>query len=82
MKTSKRLLMASLPLGVLSLGCFILERMAMTDIFHGEPNLDLEWGVVSTTFPPIIVFHLISIVAIACTLFSLRKPSARSDVEL
>jgi len=63
MKKAQRLLMASVVLGLISMGAFIFGRLAMTDIFHGEPDLTLEWSVVSMSFLPILIFHLISVVA-------------------
>ena len=55
--------MVSVVLGLISMGAFIFGRLAMTDIFHGEPDLTLEWSVVSMSFLPILIFHLISVVA-------------------
>jgi len=63
MKKAQRLLMVSVVLGLISMGAFIFGRLAMTDIFHGEPDLTLEWSVVSMSFLPILIFHLISVVA-------------------
>jgi hypothetical protein len=48
---------------ILSLVFFIFGRLAMTDIYHGEQDLSLEWGVVSLTFLPVLVFHIVAIVA-------------------
>ena len=69
MKNIHRLLVASVVFGLVSLGFFILERLAMTDIFHGEPDLTLEWGMVNLSFLPILFFHLLSVVV---SLFALR----------
>ena len=59
----KRWLLLIVILGVVSLVAFIFGRLAMTDIFHGEPDLTLEWKVVSATFLPVLIFHLVAIVA-------------------
>ena len=61
MKRARQLLIASVILGAVSLVFFVLERLAMTDIFHGEPDLTLEWNVVSYSFLPILAFHLVSV---------------------
>ena len=61
MKNVQRLLVASVVFGVISLGCFVFGRLALTDIFHGEPDLTLEWRVVSAGFLPILFFHLLSV---------------------
>ena len=47
--------------GIVSLVFFIFGRLAMTDIYHGEPDLSLEWGIVSLTFLPVLVFHLVAV---------------------
>ena len=65
----KRLLVVSIVLGLVSLGCFIFGRLAMTDIFHGEPDLTLEWQIVSLSFLPILIFHLLSVVV---SLYTIR----------
>ncbi len=61
MKNLKRLLLATVLLGLVSLVSFILGRLAMTDIFHGESDLTLEWNVVSATFLPVLIFHVLSV---------------------
>ena len=48
-------------MAIVSLLCFILARLAMNDIFHGEADVELEWSVVSLSFVPILAFH-----AVAC----------------
>jgi len=63
MKIVRRLLIASVACGLASLVFFIFGRLAMTDIFHGEPDLTLEWRIVSIGFLPILFFHLLSVVA-------------------
>ncbi len=78
MKNVYRLLVASVVLGLLSLGCFVLERLALTDIYHGEPDLSLEWNMVSASFLPILVFHLLSVIAAAVALrFVARRKAGR-----
>jgi hypothetical protein len=63
MKNIRRLLIASVVLGLVSLGCFVLERFALTDIFHGEQDLSSEWRIVSASFLPILAFHVLAVVA-------------------
>jgi len=74
MKKAKRLLVTSVVFGVLSFGLFVFERLALTDIYHGEPDLSLEWNIVSVSFFPILLFHIISVVA---AVVALRKISNR-----
>ena len=63
MNRARKLLVASIAAGVLSTVLFVLERLALTDIFHGEPDLSTEWNVVSLTFLPIFAFHVLSLIA-------------------
>lgn len=60
----------------LSLVFFILGRLAMTDIFHGEPDLSLEWNIVSLTFLPVLLFHIIAIVAGIVVLRNTRRQTS------
>ena len=76
MQKTARLLMASIVLGLLSLGAFVLGRLALTDIFHGEPDLTLEWNVVSLSFWPILAFHLVSVIAAVTALRHVRSARA------
>ena len=69
MKKLRRLLMTTVVCGVLSLVAFIFGRLAMTDIYHGEPDLTLEWNIVSISFLPVLIFHLLAIVV---TWYALR----------
>jgi hypothetical protein len=77
MKTIKRWWTASLVLGCLSLFSFILERLALTDIFHGEPDLNLEWRVVSVSLLPILAFHVVTAIA---AVKSIRQLALRRDL--
>lgn len=70
MKRIRRLLVASIVLGIVSLVFFVLERLALTDIFHGESDLGLEWNIVSVSFLPILLFHVVSVVATVAVLRS------------
>jgi hypothetical protein len=63
MKTVHRLLVTSVAFGLLSLALFILGGLAMTDIFHEESDLTLEWRVVTISFLPILFFHVFSVAA-------------------
>lgn len=77
MTRPQKLLVASFVAGLLSTGLFILERLALTDIFHGEPDLSLEWNVVSLTFLPILGFHVLSLVASGVALRATRSGRRR-----
>jgi len=68
MKNPRTLLRVAVVAGLLSTAAFILGRLAMTDIFHGEPDLTLEWNVVSATFLPVLLFHVLALVAMLAAL--------------
>jgi heme/copper-type cytochrome/quinol oxidase subunit 2 len=41
---------ASKTLAILGLGALFLSFLALTDIFHGEENAKLEWGILQLAF--------------------------------
>ena len=82
MKKTKRLLLATALLGLVSLGAFIFGRLAMTDIFHGEADLTLEWNVVSATFLPVLIFHLLAVFAAFYVWRRLEKEKIPSPLEI
>ena len=47
----------SLWLGSLSLAALVLANLALIDIYHGEPDVTLEWNVVRIAFLVILAFH-------------------------
>lgn len=57
-------------LGTLSLLAIIVAQLALTDIYHGETDVSLEWRAVQAAFGVIIAFHLTALVA----LIRLRTP--------
>lgn len=54
----------SLALGCLSVLGIVLALMALQDIYHGEPDLTLEWSMVRISFLIIITFHGCALVAL------------------
>jgi hypothetical protein len=63
-KRPRGLLIATAIVGAISLIAFLFERLALTDIFHGEPDVHLEWAVVNGAFIPITLFHVLGLVAL------------------
>jgi hypothetical protein len=57
-------------LGTLSLLAIIVAQLALTDIYHGEKDLSLEWRAVQAAFGVTIALHLTALVA----LIRLRTP--------
>lgn len=60
LQTTSRL---TLGLGVLSVLAFVAASMALQDIYHGEPDLTLEWRVLRVSFLIILVFHVSALTA-------------------
>jgi len=54
----------ALGLGCLSSLSIILAHLALTDIYHGEADLSLEWHAVQAAFCMIIAFHVAAIAAL------------------
>ena len=73
MKKIQRVLFTSVALGIVSLGFFIFERLAMTDIFHGEPDLTLEWQIIHISFLPILLFHILAVAAAVYVLRTINR---------
>ena len=51
------------------LGCFssisiLLSLLALTDIYHGEADVSLEWMMVRSGFAVIIAFHVAGLIAL------------------
>lgn len=59
----RKVLITTIAVGVLSFVAFVLERLALTDIFHGEPDLQLEWTMVNAAFLPMALFHVFGLVS-------------------
>ena len=53
----------SLWLGSLSLAAVVLANLALIDIYHGEPDVTLEWNIVRTAFMVILAFHAAALTA-------------------
>lgn len=56
MKYLKTQIVATMALGVLSLIAGLFSHLALTDIYHGEADVSLEWGIVQLSALVILVF--------------------------
>jgi uncharacterized membrane protein YhhN len=63
---------AAFGLGVLSLLAVLVSHLALTDIYHAEGDLSLEWSVLRVCFGIIIAFQIV-------TLLTLRKILRKPD---
>ena len=61
-------------LGMLALTAALLSLLALTDIYHGEADVSLEWNALRVCFAIIIVSQVTSLV-------TLRKLSRRETDE-
>lgn len=68
----------SLWLGVMSVMAVILANLALQDIYHGEPDLTLEWRAVRVSFLIILVFHAFALTA-AWKAFNQPEPDGSRD---
>ncbi len=66
MKNLKTQIGVSMALGALSLLAGLATHLALTDIYHGEADVTLEWSIVR-------VCALIFLTFIGTTLFTLRR---------
>lgn len=71
MKQPRPLFIATIVFGILSLIAFVFERLALTDIFHGEPDPKLEWTIVNAALLPVLVFHVLGLLSAGIALKSL-----------
>jgi hypothetical protein len=58
MKTLREWIKLSFALGFLSMIAVIACHLALTDIWHGEGDLSLEWRVLQVSFAVIILFQV------------------------
>ena len=58
MKVLKISTIFSITLGILSFLWLIMDFFALTDIWHGEPDTNLEWKIVSYGFLVHVVFYV------------------------
>jgi hypothetical protein len=71
MKSLREWIKLSFALGILSLIAVIACHLALTDIWHGEGDLSLEWRILQASFAVIILFQ-------ATTLLTLGRLIRRS----
>lgn len=64
----RKIFIATIVVGMVSLAAFVLERLALTDIFHGEPDPRLEWTLVNAVLLPVVLFHVLGLVSVIIAL--------------
>lgn len=73
MKKLKYCAIISSIIGVISFLWLILDFLALTDVWHGEPDLQVEWMIVSYGFIPHLLFYFSIIVTFVFLFSMLRK---------
>jgi hypothetical protein len=73
MKMQTVLTIATMTLGVLSLGAMLFAHLALTDIYHGETDVSLEWNIVRGAALVILMFT-------AATLWTLGRALAAREL--
>ena len=53
----------SLWLGLVSVLAILTALLALTDIYHRETDVSLEWNVVRASFLIIMAFHVFALIA-------------------
>jgi hypothetical protein len=61
LRTTSRI---ALVLGALSLVAMLIAGMALQDIYHGEPDLTLEWRALQVSSLLILAFHAFALMAV------------------
>jgi hypothetical protein len=60
----ERWMQASVALGVLALIAIAMNHLALTDIYHGEADVSLEWDMLQVGFAVIVVSQVFSLVTL------------------
>jgi hypothetical protein len=76
MKNLKTMIKVTIALGVLSLLAGLLAHLALTDIYHHETNVALEWNIVRDCALVVLVFIGIALFTLGRVLKVLHEPSA------
>ncbi len=63
----------TLGIGIVSVLAIVLCHLALTDIWHGEGSLELEWKMVQISFAAIIAFHAAALVTAVFALKVTRR---------
>ena len=66
----KRWVWISLVLGLLALLAVMISHLALTDIYHGEEDVSLEWNVLRLCFGVIVLFQIVALITLTKVLRS------------
>jgi hypothetical protein len=71
----------SIGLGILSVIAILMCHLALTDIWHSEGDLTLEWRVLQFGFLAIILFHVSAFVTLFHVVALFKKPDTAAGAE-
>jgi len=74
---TRRWVWTSVVLGVLALLAVMTSHLALTDIYHGEADVSLEWSVLKLCFGVIVLSHVVALITLTKVL---RSSGARGAV--
>jgi hypothetical protein len=72
MTTLEKQITFTMGLGVLSLLAGLLTHLALTDIYHGEADVTLEWRIVQLSALVILTFIILALVTLGRALKHVR----------
>jgi hypothetical protein len=68
MRNLKTLIRVTMVLGVLSLLAGVATHLALTDIYHGEADVTLEWNIVRVSALVLLAFIAMALFTLGWTL--------------
>ena len=78
----QRIAVIAVALGTLSVLAILASYLALTDIWHGEADLRLEWRVLRIGLAVIVAFHVAALLALVRVLRLARQGEWRSNSEV
>jgi hypothetical protein len=65
-------------MGLISFLFVIADYLALHDIWHGENDLSQEWSIVTLSFIPFVLFHILFAIYIAFPYFNNQKSDGKA----
>ncbi len=75
-------LLVTVIMGLISFLFVIADYLALHDIWHDrDPDLGGEWSIVSLSFIPFALFHILFAIYVVFPYFNTRKPDSAGQAE-
>ena len=74
MRSLRSSILVSLALGVLSLIAVVFSHLALTDIYHGEADVNIEWRVLQVCALVIVAFQVAALTTLGRLIRRLPEP--------